>query len=223
MSSPLLLRCVVILAALAVPAAAAARSDDQRTRTISGTVLDAMGGVIAGASVTLQTPSGAQQTTTRADGGFTFENVLPGAATLTVTFDLFAARVIDVTRQDRPLRIVMDPLGITEAVTVQAPVGGERRMATGTRTETPLRDVPQAISVVSRDLIGDQTMRTMADVVNYVPGVGMAQGEGHRDAPIFRGNTSTSDFYVDGLRDDTQYSAISTTSSASRCSRARTG
>jgi catecholate siderophore receptor len=205
MSSLLLLRGVVILAALAVPAAAAARPDDQRTRTISGTVLDVMGGVIAGASVTLQTPSGAQQTTTRADGGFTFENVLPGAATLTVTFDLFAARVIDVTRQDRPLRIIMDPLGITEAITVQAAVGGERRMATGTRTETPLRDVPQAISVVSRDLIGDQTMRTMADVVNYVPGVGMAQGEGHRDAPIFRGNTSTSDFYVDGLRDDTQY------------------
>ena len=45
----------------------------------------------------------------------------------------------------------------------------------------------------------------MADVTNYVPGVGMAQGEGHRDAPVFRGNTSTSDFFVDGMRDDTQY------------------
>jgi catecholate siderophore receptor len=33
----------------------------------------------------------------------------------------------------------------------------------------------------------------------------MAQGEGHRDAPIFRGNTSTADFFIDGLRDDTQY------------------
>ncbi|HUE85261.1 MAG TPA: TonB-dependent siderophore receptor [Vicinamibacterales bacterium] len=205
MSGHFVLRLVLLLAALAAPAAAALRPDDQRTRSISGTVFDAMGGVIAGATITLHTAHGTQQTTTRSDGSFTFEHVLPGSATLTVVFDLFAARVIDVTRQDRPLRIVMDPVGITEAVTVQAPAGGERRIASGTRTETPLRDVPQAISVVSRDLIADQAMRTMADVVNYVPGVGMAQGEGHRDAPIFRGNTSTSDFYVDGLRDDTQY------------------
>ena len=33
----------------------------------------------------------------------------------------------------------------------------------------------------------------------------MAQGEGNRDTPIFRGNSSTSDFYVDGIRDDVQY------------------
>jgi catecholate siderophore receptor len=205
MSGQSALRIVLILAALIAPATAAAAADDQRTRTISGAVFDAMGGVIGGASVTLQTPYGTRQTTTRGDGSFTFENVLPGAATLTISFDLFAAKIIDVTRQDGPLRIVMDPVGITEAVTVQAPLGGERRIASGTRTDTPLRDVPQAITVVSRDLMADQTMRTMADVVNYVPGVGMAQGEGHRDAPIFRGNTSTSDFYVDGLRDDTQY------------------
>jgi catecholate siderophore receptor len=98
----------------------------------------------------------------------------------------------------------MDPTGLTEAVNVQADIT-ETRTTTATRTSTPVRDVPQAISTVGRDLIDDQTMRGMADVVNYVPGVGMAQGEGHRDAPIFRGNTSTSDFYVDGLRDDTQY------------------
>jgi catecholate siderophore receptor len=73
------------------------------------------------------------------------------------------------------------------------------------RTDVPLRDVPQSVSVVTRELIADQTMRSMADVVRYLPGVGIAQGEGHRDAPIFRGNTSTADFYVDGMRDDVQY------------------
>ena len=76
---------------------------------------------------------------------------------------------------------------------------------TATKTHTPLRDVPQAVTVISGKLISDQAMRGMADVVRYVPGVGMAQGEGHRDAPIFRGNVSTSDFYIDGLRDDLQY------------------
>ncbi|MFC0678839.1 TonB-dependent receptor [Lysobacter korlensis] len=76
---------------------------------------------------------------------------------------------------------------------------------TATKTTTALRDVPQAVTIITEDLIDDQAMTSMADVVRYVPGVGMAQGEGHRDAPIFRGNVSTSDFFIDGIRDDVQY------------------
>jgi catecholate siderophore receptor len=48
-------------------------------------------------------------------------------------------------------------------------------------------------------------MQGMADVVRYIPGATMGQGEGHRDAPTIRGNSSTADFFVDGLRDDAQY------------------
>jgi catecholate siderophore receptor len=33
----------------------------------------------------------------------------------------------------------------------------------------------------------------------------MGQGEGHRDAPTIRGNATTADFFVDGVRDDVQY------------------
>ncbi len=93
----------------------------------------------------------------------------------------------------------------------QVVVSGERtayaidETATATRTDTPLLDIPQSISLITRDLIDDQMMRSMADVVRYVPGVSMGQGEGHRDAPTLRGNSSTADFYVDGVRDDVQY------------------
>lgn len=80
-----------------------------------------------------------------------------------------------------------------------------RRTITATRTDTPLRDVPQSITVVTEGLVRDQAMHNMGDVVRYVPGVQMAQGEGHRDAPILRGVTSTADFFVNGLRDDVQY------------------
>lgn len=80
-----------------------------------------------------------------------------------------------------------------------------RSTATATRTDTPVRDVPQAVTVITDELIRDQAMRSMADVVRYVPGVTMGQGEGHRDAPTLRGNASTADFYIDGLRDDVQY------------------
>lgn len=76
---------------------------------------------------------------------------------------------------------------------------------TATKTNTPLVDVPQSITVISEKLIRDQSMQNMGDVVRYVPGVQMAQGEGHRDAPILRGNTSTADFFINGMRDDVQY------------------
>ncbi len=80
-----------------------------------------------------------------------------------------------------------------------------KRSSTATKTDTPLLDVPQSITVITGDLIRDQSMQTMGDVVRYVPGVQMAQGEGHRDAPILRGNTSTADFFLNGVRDDVQY------------------
>ena len=81
-------------------------------------------------------------------------------------------------------------------------VAGSR---TATKTITPLRDVPQSVTVVSRALMADQAMRGMADVVRYVPGVTMGQGEGNRDQPTIRGNATTADFFVDGVRDDVQY------------------
>lgn len=76
---------------------------------------------------------------------------------------------------------------------------------TATKTNTLLRDVPQSITVVTRELIRDQSMQSMADVARYVPGVGVSQGEGNRDALVFRGNRSTGDFFTDGVRDDVQY------------------
>lgn len=73
------------------------------------------------------------------------------------------------------------------------------------KTDTPLRDVPQSVTVVTRDLIRDQSMQSLADVARYVPGAAMAQGEGNRDTIILRGNSSTADFFVDGVRDDVEY------------------
>ncbi len=77
--------------------------------------------------------------------------------------------------------------------------------STATRTDTDLKDVPQAVSVVSSEQIADQAMRSVADVLRYVPGVALSGGEGHRDQIVIRGNSSTADFFVDGIRDDVQY------------------
>ena len=79
------------------------------------------------------------------------------------------------------------------------------RSRTATKTDTALIDVPQAITVITRDLIDDQAMLSLGDVTRYVPGAGIAQGEGNRDTPVLRGNSTTADFFVDGIRDDVQY------------------
>ena len=76
---------------------------------------------------------------------------------------------------------------------------------TATKTETVLRDIPQSLSVITGDLIADQKMASLADLVRYVPGVTMGQGEGNRDQPTIRGNSGNGDLFVDGVRDDTEY------------------
>jgi catecholate siderophore receptor len=73
------------------------------------------------------------------------------------------------------------------------------------KTATALIDTPQAAMIITKDQINDQAMQGVADAVRYMPGVGMAQGEGHRNAPIMRGVTSTANLFVDGLRDDVEY------------------
>jgi catecholate siderophore receptor len=191
---------------LASPEPAAAAKPAAATRSVTGTVVDTTGAVVPGATVTLQPSSGAERTTQSDEAGrFVFDNVGPGPARVTATVALFtpATQELDGPRSD--LRLVLAPLPYTDQVTVQAPSLVVPRVTSATRTDTLLRDVPQSVSVVTRDLVADQKMQGIADVVRYMPGVGIAQGEGNRDTPIFRGNSSTSDFYVDGIRDDVQY------------------
>ena len=113
--------------------------------------------------------------------------------------------------------VVVAPLGIAgdapqplDRVMVTASASRQpgylvRRTSSPTRTERSLRDTPQAVSVVSREVIADQAMQSMADVVRYIPGVTMSLGEGHRDQPTIRGNNTTANFFIDGMRDDAQY------------------
>ncbi len=73
------------------------------------------------------------------------------------------------------------------------------------RTNTPLLDTAQSISIVTQEQIRDQNITSMEEAVRYVPGVNIQQGESNRDAITFRGNGSSADFYLDGARDDVQY------------------
>lgn len=76
---------------------------------------------------------------------------------------------------------------------------------TGLKIDAPLRDVPQTVNVIPQELIRDQGARSLQDVMKNIPGVGLATGDGQRDAFVIRGFTALYDIFLDGVRDDAQY------------------
>ena len=158
--------------------------------------------------MTADRPGAPVSTVTNQQGEFEIA-VIPGGYTVLVVANGFV-EALDASpsarAQPSAADFTLEVAGIQESVSVDATVGySVPAVSSATKTTTPLRDVPQAVSVVSSALIADQRMSSMADVVRYMPGVGIAQGEGNRDTPILRGNSTTSDFFVDGVRDDVQY------------------
>jgi iron complex outermembrane receptor protein len=71
---------------------------------------------------------------------------------------------------------------------------------TGTKTDTPLREIPQSITVVTADRVTDQGALTVQEALRYVPGVfADAYGLDSRgDYPRIRGQDPN--IYLDGTR-----------------------
>ncbi|HEY6041218.1 MAG TPA: TonB-dependent receptor plug domain-containing protein, partial [Anaerolineae bacterium] len=66
-------------------------------------------------------------------------------------------------------------------------------------------NVPQSVTVLTKDFIKDQSFTSIGEATRYVPGVIYHQGESHRDDLVIRGQRSNADFYTNGIRDDVQY------------------
>ncbi|MEC3768075.1 TonB-dependent receptor [Cupriavidus sp. SS-3] len=97
-------------------------------------------------------------------------------------------------------------------VTVKADVSRELgagynppNAVSATKTEAPLRDVPQTVNVVTADVMRDQHATSMQDALKNVPGVSFSHGDGQRDQVSIRGFTAIADQFVDGIRDDALY------------------
>ena len=93
----------------------------------------------------------------------------------------------------------------TLEVTGASPQAQRANQITAFKTGTPLVDVPRSVTVITSEQIEEQGIDSIGDIVDYTPGITTSQGEGHRDAVVFRGIRSTADFFVDGVRDDVQY------------------
>lgn len=109
---------------------------------------------------------------------------------------VFAEEAFDVEAYDDSRAIIVTGLSDGYLAT---------NSVTATKTDTPLMDIPQTINVVTRDQLDDQAHHSLADILRYVPGTTVGQGEGNRDQITLRGQNTTADFFLDGVRDDVQY------------------
>ncbi|WP_395316562.1 TonB-dependent siderophore receptor [Variovorax sp. UC74_104] len=112
-----------------------------------------------------------------------------------------AAAPSDATSGTLPVVTVRDE---PVAETANGPVQGyvARRSATGTKTDTPLIETPQSISVIGRDELEARGAQNMMEAVRYAPGV--AVGNWGYDARgidwlLIRGFDATNAMYRDGL------------------------
>lgn len=77
----------------------------------------------------------------------------------------------------------------------------------GGKTPTPIRDIPQSVTVINRAVLDSQAATTMVEALRNVPGITISAGEGGQigDNINLRGYSARTDMFIDGFRDRGQY------------------
>ena len=168
------------------------------------TICDQRGAPVKGANISIQTPSEQIAITTDDSGTFELPH-LSSKAVISATN--FKSRTLTFQAGTPPPPVItLDLAEISNSVDINA--SSDYRTSTSsssTRTALELRDTPQSLTVISVDQMRDQSFLSIGDAVRYVPGLSVHQGENNRDQLIFRGNNSSADFFINGIRDDVQY------------------
>ena len=99
--------------------------------------------------------------------------------------------------------------GALPTIDVQDTAGGGYQTTDSqlTRMPVPLRDTPQTVNVVPKQLMEDQQVTSVQEALRNVPGITFTAGEGgvQGDQINIRGYTARNDIYRDGIRDPGWY------------------
>jgi catecholate siderophore receptor len=112
---------------------------------------------------------------------------------------------------EAPTAVALDQISVESGAGRGEPQGGvtvgylTKQTRSATKTATPVLDIPQSITSVPREQFLDQNYQNLTEQLRFVPGLIPAQGEGNRDQVVIRGQSSSADFYINGIRDDVQY------------------
>jgi catecholate siderophore receptor len=175
---------------------------------VTGRVIDQNRAPIAGAQVTVSSKDGSElrTTITNSQGEFTVSMGV-GEYVVKVSAKGFsdASRPADVSNGST-IEIIMSVADANASVNVEAvPDYVTPTVSSATKTATLVRDVPQAVAVVTKEQMQDQLLTSIGDILRYTPGISVHQGENNRDEAIIRGQNSSSSFFLNGVRDDVQY------------------
>ncbi|HRH43024.1 MAG TPA: TonB-dependent siderophore receptor [Pyrinomonadaceae bacterium] len=176
-----------------------------------GTVKDANDAVIADATVLIKNEKGkvVEKTTSNSDGEFSLNCFEDGEYLLTISKEGMSPiekKIILSRELNKGTEIVLQAKEVNEMVTVNIePAFVSSTSETATKTSIPLRDIPQSVEIVNRQLLDSQAVMSLKDALYNVTAVSVAQGEGRRDQFFIRGFSAVGDQFIDGVRDDAQY------------------
>lgn len=150
--------------------------------------------------------SGQKSGITDDDGEFEWEHIPIGTYHVKVTMLGYESQTKSVTIHDREKAVLNFSMVKAYAQLQGVEITGRKETGyhntnsfTGTKTETPLRDVPQSISYVTKELINDQMAFKMMDVLKNISGV--SQNSYTNNKYILRGFESESkQTLINGLR-----------------------
>jgi iron complex outermembrane receptor protein len=161
--------------AQALSAAASCRFDgSQPVVRLSGTVTDTTSATVLGATVTLRCGSFRRDTRTLADGSYSL-SAPAGSYLLEVQAPGFEGTLetIELVREGAPQRDFTLKVGRFESiVTVTAPGGYVAASSTtATKTDAPLIEIPQTVSVITLDQMKARNVQTVNEAVQFTGGV----------------------------------------------------
>ncbi|MCS0494540.1 TonB-dependent siderophore receptor [Ancylobacter sp. MQZ15Z-1] len=106
--------------------------------------------------------------------------------------------------QDASAAIELEQIDVQGTGTPEDDVDGyvARRSTAGSKTSTPLIEVPQSISVITRDQMDARAVQSVGQALDYSAGVvSQPYGTDPRfDAPIIRGFSAENSMYLNGLK-----------------------
>lgn len=171
------------------------------THDLNGLVKDTSGAPLADVEVAALCGSFRMSARTKGDGTYSLQ--LPeGTFEVTAQAPQFAmdSRRLDVTGSTH-LDFTLAPAGVKTSITVNGSVEYlEQDSPVGTKTDTPLLEVPQAITVLSRQLLDDQAVLRLDDALKNVAGVTPGGYYGEWDYYRIRGFDASFNTFLDGLR-----------------------
>ena len=159
------------------PASAAGQSGQ-----VTGLVVDATGGVLPGATVTLiGGRDGPRPAVTDAEGRFRFDGLSPGVYTVTVFLSGFGEVTVD------GVEVAADSVDLP-GITLRLAAFDEAVVVSATRIEEPLQQVPMSISAVTGPDIERRAIDNLTELARWTPGLTVVdQGARGSNAVIVRG------------------------------------